>query len=146
MKTTVRLAGIKLTSSLRNKAIAAVISSGLGIGSVQAAELQPGMYRFWNSAQEQPVGLPSKSFCVTAIAAKNPVTLNGEIVGDAGCSASPLVTASQNSATFTLTCANSKIIGKATVVFAGEKATTAINWTGAAMPKSYVHAQRVGAC
>lgn len=146
MKTTIGFVNKNSSSAKRVALAVALCFSSLLSVAAHGAELKPGMYQFWNSAQEQPVGPPSKSFCVSAAAAKNPVTLNGEIIGDAGCNASPLVGMSANSASFTLTCANSKIVGKATVVFEGEKATTAISWTGAALPKSFVHAQRVGVC
>jgi Protein of unknown function (DUF3617) len=116
-----------------------------------AIDIEPGLYQSWRPANEvanlSVLGKATGSMCISATAAKQPLTLMGEYTADSGCTATAIQRTNSVTSVFNVTCNGGNGTGVATSVKNGQTFSTTIVWRGeGSVKKTFFYSSRLAAC
>jgi hypothetical protein len=136
---------------IRNLAFKLVATSLFGIAASAGAQtMQPGLWYFWKSAQEQrPAGQPVSGMCLDGKDVQAPAVLVAQFPGDESCRLSALRSRGDGAVEFDVNCGpRGERTAIAVARVAGAQFVTRVTPSGteASAPTLFIHGSNAGAC
>jgi hypothetical protein len=134
------------------KLVPTLVATGLlGIAaSVGAQTMQPGLWYFWKSAEEQrPTGQPVSGMCLDAKDLQAPAVLVAQFPGDESCKLSALRSRGDGAVEFDVNCGpRGERTAIAVARVGGAQFVTRVTPSGtqASAPTLFIHGSNAGAC